>query len=80
MVAPLKEIVVVGAGAHIQRRSTQLLPGSQPEVTVVPLEVKATSPLQALDVLQASLSLDREAAARWAAQVREERVSFPRGS
>jgi hypothetical protein len=41
---------------------------------VVPLGAQASAPLQA------SLGIDRDAAAEWAAQVREERQSFPRGS
>ena len=79
MVAPIREIVVVGEGGQIELRSTVLPPGTRAEVTVVPLNNTASTPLQALDALQASLSLDREAAAeKWAAEVREERLSSPR--
>jgi hypothetical protein len=80
MVATIKEIVVVGAGGQIELRATQLPPGSRAEVTVVPLASSAGAPLQALDALQASLALNREAAVKWAARVREERQSFPHRS
>ncbi len=79
MVAAIKQIVVVGAGGQIELRATQLPPGSQAEVTVVPLGSSPNAPVKALDALQASLALNRDAAAEWAAQVRNERLSFPRG-
>jgi hypothetical protein len=79
MVAAIKEIVVVGAGGQIELRATQLPPGSRAEVTIVPLASNANGQLQALDALQESLALDRHAAAEWAARVRNERLSFPRG-
>jgi hypothetical protein len=83
MVAAIKQIVVVGAGGSIELRATQLPPGSRAEITVVPLQARASAPLETLetlDALQASLALDSRAAAQWAAQVREERQSFPRAS
>jgi hypothetical protein len=80
MVAPIKEIVVVGAGGQIELRATQLPPGSRAEVTVVPLASSVSAPLTALDALQASLALNRDGAAQWTARVRDERQSFPRGS
>jgi hypothetical protein len=80
MVAAIKQIIVVGAGGQIELRATPLPPGSRAEVTVVPLGGIASEPLRALDALQASLALDPQAAARWAGRLREERLSFPRGS
>jgi hypothetical protein len=78
MVAPIKEIVVVGAEGQIELRATQLPPGSRAEATVVPLGSAGRAPLSVLDALQASLALDRKAAVKWAAGVRDERHSFPR--
>ena len=78
MVAAVKQIVVVGAGGQIEIRATRLPPGSRAEVTVVPLDSSVTAPLQALDALQASLALNRQAAAEWATRVRDERSVFPR--
>jgi hypothetical protein len=80
MVAAIKEIVIVGADGQIELRATQLPPGSRAEVTVVPLIGSASAPLKALDALQISLGLNRDAAAQWAGRVRDERQSFPRGS
>jgi hypothetical protein len=80
MVAAIREIVVVGVNGHIELRATRLPPGSRAEVTVVPLGSGVNGPLQALEALQASLALDHQAATEWAAQVRDERSSFPRGS
>jgi hypothetical protein len=79
MVAAVKQIVVVGAGGQIEIRVTQLPPGSRAEVTVVPLDSGVGAPLQALEALQASLALDRQAAAEWGKRVRDERSAFPRG-
>jgi len=80
MALAIKQIVVVGAGGQIELRATQLPPGSRAEVTVVPLGSPEAAPLQALDALQASLALNREAAAQCAARARDERLSFPRRS
>ena len=80
MVAAIKQIVVVGADGSIELRATQLAPGSRAEITVSPLDAGGSAPLQILDALQASLALDRNAAAQWASRSSEERQSFPRTS
>jgi hypothetical protein len=80
MVAPIKQIVIVGADGRIELRATDLTPGSQAEVTVRPLRGAASASLNALDALQRSLQLDHGTASQWAARTRDERLSFPRGS
>jgi hypothetical protein len=79
MVAPIRQIVTVGADGQIELRVSSLPAGSRAEVTVVPAPADVGASLQALDELQASLRLSRQQAGEWAKQIQTERESFPRG-
>jgi hypothetical protein len=77
VVAPIKQIVTVGAGGRIESPASQLAPGTRVEVTVqVDEPPAAKTPAERLALLRElrqSLALDEKAAAEWIAEIQAER-------
>jgi hypothetical protein len=79
MVAAIRQTVTIQSSGTVEVHSPELRAGDRAEVIVLIEGAEcrpASSPLEALDALQASLQLTAPAAADWTRRARAEREAF----